>query len=115
MNLYFNHHVEIKPKTRYGANPPHQNTFTVIQAPENAAPYMSEKDRFHNRKLDSDYLEHDRDRRNNYHLHKIEKLKNLYQKVSEDKIIKEHLAESKDTYSLLQRTKNSFKYEMVTT
>ncbi len=85
----------------------------MIQAPENAGSYISEKDRFHNRKLDPDYLEHDREKRNNYHLHKIEKLKNLYQKVSEDKVIKEHLAESKDTYSLLQRTKKLFKYEMV--
>lgn len=85
----------------------------IIQAPENAATYISEKDRFHNRKLDSDFLDQEKEKKNNINFYKIDKLKNLYQKVAEEKNLKEQLTVSKDTQSLIQRTKKLFKYEMV--
>ena len=68
----------------------------------------------HNKKLDPDYLlDHEKDKNKNYHLHRIEKLKSLYQKNSEERAIKDHLVESKDIQSLLQRTKKLYKYEFV--
>lgn len=106
--------VETQRKTRFGGNPPHQDTFGIIQAPSEAATYISEKDRFNVRCLAGvDFLDKEKEKRQMRDLHKIERLKQVNNVIKQNTAMKEFLHEEKDTYSLLQRTQKLFRYEMV--
>jgi len=100
----------MQAKTRYGANPPHQNTFTIIQAPKEAAIYISEKERFNNGKSEVDK---DREKKKLKEIHKIQKLKEENARISHNAYMKDYLYQEKDIYSQLQRTKKLYQYENV--
>ncbi len=98
-------------KTRYGANPPHQNTFTTIQAPKNAATYISEKERF-NIHGESN-VERERAKNMSMKENKWKKLKSYQDNIRETISHKELMEKEKDIFSQLQRTKKLFNYEQV--
>ncbi len=106
--------IEIQAKSRYGANPVHQNTFTITQPPENAATFLSEKDRFNIRgRNEVEVVHREKEKKKLNDLHRIEKLKLVNNRIQENTQIKEFINEQKNTFSQLQRTIKLYKYENV--
>jgi hypothetical protein len=103
-----------KPKTRFGANPPHKDTSYIIAPPKEASSYIDEKKRFDIRcKWDVDFQTEEKLKKvvveNNIIERKRRINENNYQKIQAI----ESYQEQKDNLSQLVRTHKIYKYENV--
>jgi hypothetical protein len=106
--------IEIQAKSRYGATPSHKNTFTIIQSPENASSYITEKERFNVRgKSSIDIVEEDKEKKKIKELNKIKKLASVQKRNDKEARNREYMHEEKNIYSQLQRTIKLYRYENV--
>lgn len=103
-----------KQKTRFGANPPHKDTFYIIAPPKEASSYVDEQKRFDIRcKWDVDFQTEEKLKKAAVE-NKIFERKRKINEIMDQKIkaIENH-QEQKDNLSQLVRTHKIYKYENV--
>jgi len=100
------------PKTRFGGNPPHQNTFNNISTINGCGQFISEKDRFDVRyHTEVDFIEKMRSKTKEVAQNKITTIRKFEDFIKERNKIQDFFQEGKNTYSLLQRTTKMHHYE----
>ncbi len=103
-----------KCKTRFGANPPHKDTFYIIAPPKEASSYVDEKKRFDIRcKWDVDFQVEEKRKKSEID-NKIFERKRKIQDVLDKRIQAiENYQDQKDNLSQLVRTNKIYNYENV--
>lgn len=103
---------QIRPQTRYGANPIYRDTSEIIKLPINSPGYINEENRFQVRGEHLlDFVNNEKEKRQEISSAKIQRIRNL-NKMQRDNINqRDYLINEKEKYSELQRTKMYYVYE----
>lgn len=102
---------EVRIQTRYGSNPPYQNTKWITQSVPNSGMYVSENDRFS--KEVNYFQQQEKNLKWNKYKNKINMIKSYNDQNENKKNMENILKEQKNVFSLLQRTDKLYKYEMI--
>lgn len=109
--IFFN---KEKPKTRFGANPPHKDTFYIIAPPKEASSYVDEKKRFDIRcKWDVDFQVQEKLKKAEVESKIIQRKRKINEAIDNRIQAIENYQEQKDNLSQMVRTHKIYKYENV--
>ena len=95
--------------TRFGGNPPHQNTFPDIESVPGAGNYLNGKDIYKSVNLSEIY----RKARKKEKEDKLERIKNAEKKHLDENEFKDLINGTKENISDFYRSKRQLKYELV--
>ena len=102
----------LKGKTRFGANPPHKDTFYMISQDKQGSSYISEDERFNIRGENRNLLvEKEKENDNLNKLEKIKKFKNYQDIAANSSATSQMLYDQKELNSMLKRTMRLYDYE----
>lgn len=102
----------LKGKTRFGANPPHKDTFYIVSQDKNGSSYISEDERFNIRGANlTSFVEEDKKKLNQFKLAKLKKFKEFQDNAANSSSTNQMLYDQKEINSMLKRTMRLYDYE----
>jgi len=103
-----------KAKTRFGANPPHKDTFYIISQPKEASSYIDEKKRFDIRgKWEVDFQLEEKNKKNVIENKIFERKRKINEMLSQRVQAIENYHDQKDNLGQLVRSQKVYRYENV--
>ena len=102
----------LKGKTRFGANPPHKDTFYMISQDKQGSSYISEDERFNIRGENlTSFVGKDKENLNQFKLAKLKKFKGYKDVAANSSATNQLLYDQKELNSMLKRTMRLYDYE----